>query len=178
MKYIIEPIISVFSLQNRVKELGKQITKNYKNNINKIILIGLLRGSFIFIADLCRVIKIKHEVDFMTTSSYGKNNFSSGDVKILKDLDEDINGKNVLLVEDIIDSGLTVSKVLEILRLRNPCSISICTLLDKPDCREVNLMIDYVGFSISNDFVVGYGIDYAQCHRHLPYIGKIVFKKS
>jgi hypoxanthine phosphoribosyltransferase len=176
MKYNIELIFSACKLSSRVQELGMQITRNYKNNCSKIILIGLLRGSFVFIADLCRTIKIKHEIDFMTTSSYGNNNFSNRDVKILKDLEEDIYGKNVLIIEDIIDSGHTLSKVLEILKLRNPKSLSVCTLLDKPECREVNISIDYIGFSIPNYFVVGYGIDYAQCYRHLPYIAKIISK--
>ncbi|NIH16657.1 MAG: hypoxanthine phosphoribosyltransferase [Buchnera aphidicola (Periphyllus lyropictus)] len=174
MKYTVKMIFSSIELRNRVKELGIQITKNYKNDSNKMILVGLLRGSFIFIADLCREIKIDHEVDFMTTSSYRNSMFSNFDVKILKDLDEDINNKNVLIIEDIIDSGHTLSKVLDILKLRNPKSISICTLLDKSECREVNITVDYIGFSISNEFVVGYGIDYAQCYRNLPYIGKVI----
>lgn len=136
-----------------------------------------MRGSFVFIADLCRRIKIEHEVDFMTTSSYGRGMVSTGDVKIIKDLDEDIYNKNVLIVEDIIDSGKTLSKVLAILKLRNPKSLSICTLLDKPECREVNIHVDFVGFSIPDEFIVGYGIDYAQSYRYLPYIGKVILKK-
>lgn len=177
MKHIIKIVFSEKTLNIRVRELGREITKKYKNSRNKTILIALLRGSFVFIADLCRSIKIEHEVDFMTTSSYGRGIISSGDVKIIKDLDEDIYNKNVLIVEDIIDSGNTLSKVLGILKLRNPKSLSICTLLDKPQCREVNINIDFVGFSIPDDFIVGYGIDYNQCYRYLPYIGKMVFKK-
>ncbi|QCI16453.1 hypoxanthine phosphoribosyltransferase [Buchnera aphidicola (Aphis craccivora)] len=177
MKHTIKVIFSEKELDIRVRELGREITKKYKNSTNKMILIALLRGSFVFIADLCRNIKIEHEVDFMTTSSYGRGIISSGDVKIIKDLDEDIYNKNVLIVEDIIDSGKTLSKVLGILKLRNPKSLSICTLLDKPECREVNINIDFVGFSIPDEFMVGYGIDYAQCYRYLPYIGKVVFKK-
>ncbi|CAL4042495.1 Hypoxanthine phosphoribosyltransferase [Buchnera aphidicola (Tetraneura ulmi)] len=175
MKHIIKVSISEIELHSRINELGKQISKNYKNSNTKMILVGLLRGSFIFIADLCRAISVTHEVDFMTISSYGINVFPSLEIKILKDLDEDIFDKNVLVVEDIIDSGLTLQKVLNILKLRNPRSISICTLLDKPQCREVTISADYVGFSIENDFIVGYGIDYAQKYRHLPYIGKVVF---
>ncbi|AAM67754.1 hypoxanthine phosphoribosyltransferase [Buchnera aphidicola] len=177
MKHTIKVIISEKELDIRVRELGEEITKKYKNSKNKIILIALLRGSFVFIADLCRRIKIEHEIDFMTTSSYGRGMISTGDVKIIKDLDEDIYNKNVLIVEDIIDSGKTLSKVLGILKLRNPKSLSICTLLDKPECREVNINIDFVGFSIPDEFMVGYGIDYAQSYRYLPYIGKVIFKK-
>ncbi|XRX43251.1 MAG: hypoxanthine phosphoribosyltransferase [Buchnera aphidicola (Tetraneura sorini)] len=175
MKHIIKVSISELELHSRINELGKQISKKYKNSSTKMILIGLLRGSFIFIADLCRAISVTHEVDFMTISSYGINVFPSLEIKILKDLDEDIFDKNVLVVEDVIDSGLTLQKVLNILKLRNPRSISVCTLLDKPQCREVTISADYVGFSIKNDFIVGYGIDYAQKYRHLPYIGKVIF---
>ncbi|WAI11956.1 MAG: hypoxanthine phosphoribosyltransferase [Buchnera aphidicola (Macrosiphum albifrons)] len=179
MKHIIQVIITEKELDIRVRELGQEITKKYQNSKNKMILIALLRGSFVFISDLCRRIHIKHEIDFMTTSSYGRGMLSSGDVKIIKDLDEDIYNKNVLIVEDIIDSGKTLSKVLGILKLRNPKSLSICTLLDKPDCREVDINVDFIGFSIvENFFIVGYGIDYAQSYRHLPYIGKVVFKKN
>lgn len=177
MKHTIKVIISERELDIRIRELGNAITKKYKNSENKIILIALLRGSFVFIADLCRRIKIEHEVDFMTTSSYGRGMISTGDVKIIKDLDEDIYNKNVLIVEDVIDSGKTLSKVLGILKLRNPKSLSICTLLDKPECREVNINIDFIGFSIPDEFIVGYGIDYAQSYRYLPYIGKVIFKK-
>ncbi|CAL4321009.1 hypoxanthine phosphoribosyltransferase [Buchnera aphidicola] len=177
MKHTIKVIISKKELDVRVRELGEEITKKYKSRKNKIILIALLRGSFVFIADLCRRIKIEHEVDFMTTSSYGRGMTSTGDVKIIKDLDEDIYNKNVLIVEDIIDSGKTLSKVLGILKLRNPKSISICTLLDKPECREVNINVEFIGFSIPDEFIVGYGIDYAQSYRYLPYIGKVVFNK-
>ncbi|ACL30014.1 hypoxanthine phosphoribosyltransferase [Buchnera aphidicola str. APS (Acyrthosiphon pisum)] len=178
MKHTLQVIITEKELDIRVRELGQEITKKYRNSRNKMILIALLRGSFIFISDLCRRIHIEHEIDFMTTSSYGRGMLSSGDVKIIKDLDEDIYNKNVLIVEDIIDSGKTLSKVLDILKLRNPKSLSICTLLDKPECREVNINVDFIGFSIlENFFIVGYGIDYAQSYRYLPYIGKVVFKK-
>ncbi|CAL4320576.1 hypoxanthine phosphoribosyltransferase [Buchnera aphidicola] len=176
MKHTIKVMISQKDIHTRIGALGRAITQRYQNNTNKIILIALLRGSFVFIADLCRCITIAHEIDFMTISSYGRGILSTGDVKIIKDLDEDIYNKNVLIVEDIIDSGKTLSKVLEILKLRNPKSLSICTLLDKPECREVNICVDFIGFSIPNDFIVGYGIDYAQRYRYLPYIGKIVFE--
>ncbi|CAL4320611.1 hypoxanthine phosphoribosyltransferase [Buchnera aphidicola] len=175
MKHSIEKIISESQIHSRINELGKEISFFYRNSNKNMILIGLLRGSFIFMADLCRRITLAHEVDFMTISSYGKKTFSSKEIKILKDLDENIFNKDVLIIEDIVDSGHTLSKVLEILNLRHPRSLSICTLLDKPECREVNIPINYVGFSIPDEFIAGYGIDYAQCYRHLPYIGKIIF---
>jgi len=167
-------MISAQEVNTRIAELGRQITEHYRDSGSDMVLIGLLRGSFIFMADLCRAIVVPHEVDFMTTSSYGSGMFTTRDVKILKDLDEDIRGKDVLIVEDIIDSGNTLNKVREILALRAPNSLAICTLLDKPDRREVDVPVEHVGFSIPDEFVVGYGIDYAQRYRHLPYIGKVV----
>ena len=137
-------------------------------------MIGLLRGSFVFMADLARAIDTPMTVDFMTASSYGNSMESTRDVRILKDLDDDIKGKDILLVEDIIDTGNTLSKVCEILSIREPNSITICTLLDKPSRREVEVKVDWIGFSIPDEFVVGVGIDYAQKYRHLPFIGKVV----
>lgn len=160
--------------KNRIAELGSQITEHYRDSGSEMVLVGLLRGSFMFMADLCRTINVSHEVDFMTASSYGTGMTSTRDVKILKDLDEDIRGKDVLIVEDIIDSGNTLSKVREILQLREPKSLAICTLLDKPERREVDVPVEWVGFKIPDEFVVGYGIDYAQRYRHLPYVGKVV----
>lgn len=160
-------------IKQRVLELAQQIDEKYKGCDNQLLLIGLLRGSFIFMADLTRAITVEHEVDFMTASSYGDSMQSNRDVKILKDLDEDIQGKHVLIVEDIIDTGNTLSKVRDILLLREPKSLEICTLLDKPSRREVDVPVKYVGFSIPDEFVVGYGIDYAQHYRHLPYVGKV-----
>lgn len=174
MKHTVEVMISEAEIRNRIAELGQQITEHYRDSGSDMVLVGLLRGSFMFMADLCRTINVSHEVDFMTASSYGSGMSSSRDVKILKDLDEDIRGKDVLIVEDIIDSGNTLSKVREILSLREPKSLAICTLLDKPSRREVAVNVEYIGFSISDEFVVGYGIDYAQRYRHLPYIGKVV----
>lgn len=174
MKHTVEVMISEAEIRNRIAELGQQITEHYRDSGSDMVLVGLLRGSFMFMADLCRTIDVSHEVDFMTASSYGSGMASSRDVKILKDLDEDIRGKDVLIVEDIIDSGNTLSKVREILSLREPKSLAICTLLDKPSRREVNVNVEYIGFSIPDEFVVGYGIDYAQRYRHLPYIGKVV----
>lgn len=176
MKKIVKVIISEKEIHVRISELGKEITNNYRNSNKKMVLIGLLKGSFIFLADLCRRIKVSHKVDFIMTSSYGNNTISTGTVEIIKDLEENIYNKNVLIIEDIIDSGHTLNKVINLLKLRNPKSIAICTLLDKPECHEVNLNINYVGFYIPNDFIVGYGIDYAQHYRHLPYIGKVVSK--
>ena len=138
------------------------------------MLVGLLRGSFVFMADLARAIELTHQVDFMTASSYGNTMESSRDVRILKDLDDDIKGKDILLVEDIIDTGNTLNKIREILSLREPKSIAICTLLDKPSRREVNVPVDWIGFEIPDEFVVGVSIDYAKKYRHLPYIGKVV----
>ncbi|WP_392566750.1 hypoxanthine phosphoribosyltransferase [Utexia brackfieldae] len=172
-KHTVDIMISEQDVKNRIVELGKQISADYKNAHNELVLVGLLRGSFIFMADLCRAISVGHEVDFMTASSYGNAMDSNRDVKILKDLDEDIRDKDVLLVEDIIDTGNTLSKVKELLSLRGPRSLKICTLLDKPSRREVPVKVDYIGFSIPDEFVVGYGIDYAQHYRHLPYIGKV-----
>lgn len=174
MKHTVETMISEQEIAKRITELGQSISEYYQNSSSEIVLIGLLRGSFMFMADLCRAVTIPHEVDFMTTSSYGSSTCSTSDVKILKDLDEDIRGKHVLIVEDIIDSGNTLNRVQQILKLRQPKSLAICTLLDKPNRREVNVLVKWVGFTISDEFVVGYGIDYAQHYRHLPYVGKVV----
>lgn len=174
IKHRVEILFSQQVIQQRIRQLGEEITEHYRHSGADMVLVGLLRGSFMFMADLCRAIHVPHEVDFMTASSYGSGMSSSRDVKILKDLDEDICGKDVLIVEDIIDSGNTLSKVREILSLRAPKSLAICTLLDKPSRREVNVPVEHIGFSIADEFVVGFGVDYAQHYRHLPYIGKIV----
>ncbi|MCO6539936.1 MAG: hypoxanthine phosphoribosyltransferase [Gilliamella sp.] len=177
-KHTLEMMISTDDIQKRVIELGQQISQDYQHSQNELILVGLLRGSFIFMADLSRAITVGHEVDFMTASSYGNAVISNRDVKILKDLDEDIRDKDVLIIEDIIDTGNTLSKVMAILELRHPRSIEICTLLDKPSRREVNVPVKYIGFSIPDEFVVGYGIDYAQHYRHLPFIGHVTLLES
>lgn len=178
MKHNVEIMISEQEVQQRIKALGEEITENYQNKQKKqkkqLVLVGLLRGSFVFLADLTRAVKIAHSVDFMTVSSYGNNTQSSRNVKILHDLNDDIKGKDILLVEDIIDTGNTLSKVITLLQSREPNSIRICTLLDKPSRREVNVKVDWCGFEIANEFVVGLGIDYAENYRYLPYIGKIV----
>lgn len=174
MKQIVEVMISEADVKQRIDEMAKEIVKHYKPLQDELVLVGLLKGSFIFMADLCRKIDIPHEVDFMTVSSYGNGMTSTRDVKIIKDLDEDICGKHVLIVEDIIDSGNTLKKVREILELRGPKSVAICTLLDKPSRREVEVPVEWTGYAIQDEFVVGYGIDYAQQYRHLPYIGHVI----
>lgn len=174
MKHTVEVMISQDDVATRIAELGKEITERYRDRSNGLVLVGLLRGSFMFMADLCRAIELPVAIDFMTASSYGNAMSSSRDVKILKDLDDDICGKDVLIVEDIIDSGNTLNRVRDILCLREPASLAICTLLDKPSRREVDVKVEYIGFSIPDEFVVGFGIDYAQNYRHLPYIGKVI----
>ncbi|OTG79613.1 hypoxanthine phosphoribosyltransferase [Acinetobacter sp. ANC 4648] len=166
-------MISTEEIQAKVKELGKKIDAHYANSDKELVLIGLLRGSVIFMADLCRSIHKEHELDFMTVSSYGGGTSSSRDVKILKDLDGEIRGKDVLVVEDIIDSGNTLSKVLEILETRQPNSIELCTLVSKPSRREIDLHVEFLGFEVEDKFIVGYGLDYDQKYRHLPFIGEI-----
>ena len=166
-------MISAEDIQHKVKQLGEQINAHYAKSDNELVLIGLLRGSVIFMADLCRAIEKPHELDFMTVSSYGGGTVSSRDVKILKDLDGEIFGKDVLVVEDIIDSGNTLSKVMEMLQTRNPSSIELCTLVSKPSRREIDLTVKFLGFEVEDRFIVGYGLDYDQKYRHLPYIGEI-----
>lgn len=173
MKHTVEVMISEQEVQERVQQLGAQINEHYKDS-QELVLVGLLRGSFVFMADLSRAVTVNHTVDFMTASSYGNSMESSRDVRILKDLDDDIKGKDVLLVEDIIDTGNTLSKVCEILAIREPNSIQIATLLDKPSRREVKVDVKWIGFEIPDEFVVGVGIDYAQKYRNLPFIGKVV----
>lgn len=166
-------MISTEEIQAKVKELGAHIDAHYANSDKELVLVGLLRGSVIFMADLCRAITKPHELDFMTVSSYGGGTISSKDVKILKDLDGEIRGKDILVVEDIIDSGNTLSKVLEILSTRQPNSIELCTLVSKPSRREIDLNVKFLGFEVEDKFIVGYGLDYDQKYRHLPYIGEI-----
>jgi hypoxanthine phosphoribosyltransferase len=154
-----------------VAQLGRQITEHYETSDKELIVVGLLRGSFIFMADLVREIKCPMITDFMTVSSYGDATESSGDVKIVMDLDESITDRDVLLVEDIIDTGNTFSKVVRLLKGRKPASLRICTLLNKPSRRKVEVDIDFCGIDIPDEFVCGYGLDYAQKFRNVPYIG-------
>ena len=165
----IKELISKQELEGKVRELGKQITNDYEGE--EVTLVGLLRGSVVFLADLCREIDLEVKIDFMNVSSYGNSMESSRDVKILKDLDDSIKGKNVIIVEDIIDTGYTLDLVISMLKERQPKSLKIATLLDKPARREINMDIDYVGFVIPDAFIVGYGIDYSQKYRNLNYIG-------
>ena len=171
---IASQLITKEALASRIRELGKEITRDFKDDETPLVVVSLLKGSIIFMADLVREIKLPLTMDFMQVSSYGDDFESSREVKIIKDLEEYIEGKNVIIVEDIIDTGYTLQKVVETLKLRNPKELRICTLLDKPERREVEIAVDYVGFQIPDEFVVGYGIDYAQKHRNLPYVGMVV----
>jgi hypoxanthine phosphoribosyltransferase len=163
-----EVLVSSAELRRRVAELGREIDRDYAGR--DLILVGVLKGAVIFIADLMRALEIDCEVDFMAVSSYGSATDSSGVVRILKDLDESIEGRNVLIVEDIIDSGLTLNYLMRNLRARDPGSLEVCALLTKPGRRRVDLPIRYVGFEIPNRFAVGYGLDHAQRYRNLDYV--------
>ena len=171
--YKVETLIKDRDINERVTQLGQIISASYIDT-NKLIVVGLLRGSFMFIADLVRKLDVPVEVDFITVSSYGSGMTSSGNVKILKDLDGDISGHDVLLVEDIVDTGKTLEAVIEMLETRMPNSIKICALLNKQSRRISNIKADWIGFEIPDEFVVGYGIDYDQRNRNLPFIGKVV----
>ncbi len=173
MKHRVDILIGTDEVNARIQALGEQINAHYQG-VDELVMVGLLRGSCVFMADLCRQLTLPVRLDFMTASSYGSSMESNRDVRILKDLDDEIHGKHVLIVEDIIDTGYTLSKVREILSLRNPASLTICSLLDKPERREVQVPVDWIGFTIPDEFVVGYGIDYAQLYRNLPYIGKVI----
>lgn len=164
-------MISQEELQKRIEELGAQITRDYKDKKEDLIVVCLLKGSVLFFADLCREIKLPMKMDFMTVSSYGNEFETSREVKIVKDLDENIMGKNVLVVEDIIDSGLTLKRVLKMLGHREPNSVALCTLLNKKARREAEVDVQYVGFEIEDEFVLGYGLDFKQEYRNIPYIG-------
>ena len=153
----------------RIKAIGEQISKDYEGK--EVHLICVLKGGSFFMCELAKRITVPVSLDFMSVSSYGTETKSSGVVKIVKDLDETIMGKDVIVIEDIIDSGRTLSYLLEMLKDRKPASLRLCTLLDKPDRRVVDVNIDYTGFAIPDEFVVGYGLDYAQKYRNLPYIG-------
>lgn len=166
-----EVLFTEDEIQQKVEELGTLITREYQGS--NPLLVGVLRGCMIFISDLMRNIQIPVEVDFLAVSSYGRSAQTSGVVRVLKDLDEDIEGRDVLLVEDIVDTGLTLNYLLGYLKARNPSTIRSCILLDKPYRREVDVEVDYTGFEVPDKFVVGYGIDYAQKYRNLPYIATV-----
>lgn len=161
-------LVTKEELEQRVKAIGAQITEDYRGK--ELVLVGVLKGAFMFLGDLARSIEIPLEVDFMAVSSYGHSTVSSGVVKILKDLDLEIEGKDILIVEDIIDTGLTLSYLVNNLKSRGASSVKICTLLDKPERRKVQVEIKYKGFDIPDEFVVGYGIDYAEKYRNYPEV--------
>lgn len=164
-----EVLFSEEQLDRRVREIAAQIEKDYEGQ--EIMLISVLRGSFVFMADLCRRIDLPCTLDFMSVSSYGSGTKSSGQVQITRDLSSDITGKHIIVVEDILDSGNTLSYLLKLLEQRNPASIRLCTLLNKPERRVKHVDVHYSGFDIPDAFVVGYGLDYAEQYRNLPYIG-------
>ena len=169
-----EILIPENQIQKKIEELGNQISRDYQDK--ELICIGVLRGAIIFLADLARCIKVPMLIDFMAISSYGASTESSGVVRILKDLDENIEKKNVLIVEDIVDTGLTLDYLIRMLKSRNPASLRVCTLLNKKERRQINVSIDYCGFDIPDKFVVGYGLDFNGLYRNIPYI--LVLKSS
>jgi hypoxanthine phosphoribosyltransferase len=172
--YEVDVLISAKSIAARVESLAREISAFYRGT-DKLVVVGLLRGSFVFIADLVRELDLPVEVDFLEVSSYGNATESSREVRIMKDLRGEIEGRDVLVVEDIVDTGYTLQHVLEILSTRHPRRMEVCALLDKPSRREVAVKAKWVGFEIPDTFVVGYGIDYAQRNRNLPHIGAVRF---
>lgn len=164
----IKVLLSEQQIRDRVKELGSQISLDFAGE--EILVVGILKGAFVFLADLIRQLDVPVQVDFMDVSSYGLSMESSGEVRIMKDLEQPIEGKNVLIVEDIIDSGTTLKIIVEILRRRNPRALKLCTFLDKPSRRRVPVVPHYNGFTIPDDFIVGYGLDYAEQYRQLPMV--------
>jgi hypoxanthine phosphoribosyltransferase len=166
-----ETLVSVEQIQERIAELAKEIDGDYAGK--EPVLVGVLKGAAMFMSDLARALERPSTMEFMAVSSYGSGTQSSGVVRILKDLDRDIAGQDVLIVEDIIDSGLTLSWLLKNLRSRQPATIEVVALLRKPDAVKVHVPVSYVGFDIPNEFVVGYGLDYAERYRDLPYIGRL-----
>lgn len=171
MAETIRVMIAEEEVDKRIEEMGRQISKDYAGK--QVHLICILKGSVFFVCELAKRITVPVSLDFMSVSSYGDGTSSSGIVKIAKDLDESLEGKEVLIVEDIIDSGRTLYYLMDVLEKRNPASLKLCTLLDKPDRRVKDVTVDYVGFAIPDEFVVGYGLDYAQKYRNLPYIGVV-----
>ena len=174
MKESVRIFLTEEEVTKRINEVAAQINKDYEGK--SIHLVGVLKGSVVFMCELAKRLNVPVTMDFLSVSSYGNDTKSSGVVKIMKDLDEPLEGKDVLLVEDIIDSGRTLSYLLEILAARNPKSMRLCTLLDKPDRRVKDVAVDYTCFNIPDEFVVGYGLDYAQRYRNLPFIGIVSFE--
>lgn len=173
-KHHVKEMLTEDAVNKRIRELGEQISKEYAGR--QIRLICVLKGGSFFMCELAKRISVPVSIDFMSVSSYGGDTKSSGVVRIVKDLDESITGEDVLVVEDIIDSGRTLSYLMAMLRDRRPKSLKLCTLLDKPDRRVIDVKVDYTGFEIPDEFVVGYGLDYDQLYRNLPYIGMIEFE--
>lgn len=174
----VEVLLTEVEIRNRIKELARDITRDYEGQ--EILVAGILKGAFIFMADLVREINVPLKIDFMDVSSYGNSAVSSGEVRIMKDLEDSIEGKNVIIVEDIVDTGLTLFYITEILKKREPKSLKICCLLDKPSRRKSTVQPDYTGFVIEDLFVVGWGLDYAERYRNYPGIGILkpaVYKK-
>ena len=170
-KAIKEVLLTEAEITTRVKELGKEISVDYEGK--DLLLVGILKGAVIFMAELCKNIDLPITIDFMAVSSYGNSSRSTGEVKIVKDLDFSVEGKDVLIVEDIIDTGLTLAYLTENLRSRGANSVRIVTLLDKPDRRNIEVKVDYLGFSIPDEFVIGYGLDYAELYRNLPFVASL-----
>jgi hypoxanthine phosphoribosyltransferase len=172
--YVIDEMISAKAIAARIEDLCREIQADFADT-SKLVVVGLLRGSFVFIADLVRELDLPVEVDFLEASSYGDGMESSREVRILKDLRGKIEGRDVLVVEDIVDTGFTLHHVIGLLKSREPAKLRTIALLDKPTRREVDVKADWIGFEIPDEFVVGYGIDYAQRNRNLPFIGKVRF---
>ena len=172
--YVIDKMISAKTIDARIEDLAREIKTAFHDS-EKLVVVGLLRGSFVFIADLVRELDLPVEVDFLEVSSYGDSMESSREVRVLKDLRGEISGRDVLVVEDIVDTGHTLSHVVKFLKNREPRKLETIALLDKPSRREVEVKASWTGFEIPDEFVVGYGIDYAQRNRNLPYIGKVRF---
>ena len=172
-KHHVKVMISEEDVNKRIREIGEAISKDYAGK--SVHLVCVLKGGSFFMCELAKRIDLNVSLDFMSVSSYGAGTKSSGVVRIVKDLDEPLEGKDVIVVEDIIDSGRTLSYLMALLKDRHPASLKLCTLLDKPDRRVVDVDVDYTGFKIPDAFVVGYGLDYDQVYRNLPYIGEVVF---
>lgn len=163
-------------IEARISTIAGEITRDYSGR--ELILVGVLKGAFVFLADLARAVELPLQIDFVAVSSYGADTETSGVVKIIKDLDLEIEGKDVLLVEDIVDTGLTLKYLMGMLRERGPASVEVCALLNKPDARKVDIEVKYCGFDVPPLFVVGYGLDYAERYRQLPYVGVLEDKKG
>ena len=166
-----EVLLSEEEIKDIVSDLGRQITEDYRGK--NLVLVSVLKGSVVFMADLMRAIEIPCSIDFMVVSSYGSGTESSGVVKIIKDLDADLRGVDLLIVEDILDTGRTLASLIKILKMRNPSSVKICTFLDKPERRLADISADYVGACVPDELVVGYGLDYNERYRNLPYVGVV-----